>query len=100
VRQANISGSSIIRLAKEQVSSDVQGEVVILNFQSGVYYGLDAVGTRIWSLIQDSRRVSEIRDALVEEYDVEPERCECDLLALLQRLAGEGLIEVADEAVA
>ena len=80
--------------AKDQVSSDLGGEVAILDLKAGVYYGLDAVGARIWSLIQEPRTVNEIRNILLEEYEVEPERCERDLLVLLQRLAEEGLIEV------
>ena len=80
--------------AKDQVSSDLGGEVAILDLKAGVYYGLDAVGARIWSLIQEPRTVNEIRNILLEEYEVEPERCERDLLVLLQRLADEGLIEV------
>jgi hypothetical protein len=79
---------------KDQVSSDLGGEVAILDLKAGVYYGLDAVGARIWSLIQEPRTVNEIRDILLEEYEVEPERCERDLLVLLQRLADEGIIEV------
>ena len=82
--------------AKDQVSSDLGGEVAILDLKAGVYYGLDAVGARIWSLIQEPRTVNEIRDILLEEYEVEPERCERDLLVLLQRLADEGIIEVED----
>jgi hypothetical protein len=58
---------------------------------------LDAVGARIWELIQDPRTVNEIRDALLEEYDVEMERCERDLLAFLDQLAAETLIEVRDD---
>ena len=80
--------------AKDQVSSDLGGEVAILDLKAGVYYGLDAVGARIWSLIQEARTVNEIRDILLEEYEVEPEHCERDLLALLRRLADEGLVEV------
>ena len=80
--------------AKDQASSDLGGEVAILDLKAGVYYGLDAVGARIWSLIQEPRTVNEIRDILLEEYEVEPERCERDLLALLRRLADEGLVEV------
>ncbi len=89
-----VSGSSTVVAAKDQVSSDLGGEVAILDLKAGVYYGLDAVGARIWSLIQEPRTVNEIRDILLEEYDVEPERCERDLLALLRRLADEGLVEV------
>jgi hypothetical protein len=89
-----VSGSSTVVAAKDQVSSDLGGEVAILDLKAGVYYGLDAVGARIWSFIQEPRTVNEIRDILLEEYDVEPERCERDLLALLRRLADEGLVEV------
>ena len=80
--------------AKDQASSDLGGEVAILDLKAGVYYGLDAVGARIWSLIQEPRTVNEIRDILLEEYEVEPEHCERDVLALLRRLADEGLVEV------
>ena len=89
-----VSGDSTVVAAKDQVSSDLGGEVAILDLKAGVYYGLDAVGARIWSLIQEPRTVNEIRDILLEEYEVEPERCERDLLVLLQRLADEGIIEV------
>ena len=91
-----VSGDSTVVAAKDQVSSDLGGEVAILDLKAGVYYGLDAVGARIWSLIQEPRTVNEIREILLEEYEVEPERCERDLLVLLQRLATEGLIEVED----
>ena len=89
-----VSGDSTVVAAKDQVSSDLGGEVAILDLKAGVYYGLDAVGARIWSLIQEPRTVNEIRDILLEEYEVEPERCERDLLVLLRRLADEGLVEV------
>ena len=89
-----VSGDSTVVAAKDQVSSDLGGEVAILDLKAGVYYGLDTVGARIWSLIQEPRTVNEIRDILLEEYEVEPERCERDLLVLLQRLADESLIEV------
>ena len=89
-----ISVSSSVVVVGNQVSSDLGDEVAILDLKGGTYYGLDAVGSRIWSLIQEPRTVNEIRNILLEEYEVEPERCERDLLALLRRLADEGLVEV------
>ena len=47
-----ISGSSIVVAAKAQVSCDLEGEAAILHRDSGVYYGLDPVGARIWRLVQ------------------------------------------------
>ena len=95
-----ITGEATVELTRDQVSSDLQGERVILNFRSGMYYGLDAVGSRVWQLLEAPRTVREIRDALLEEYEVEADRCEHDLLELLGQMAAQGLIEVRSEAVA
>jgi hypothetical protein len=94
-----ISKNSKVVATKEQVSADLGGEVVILNMKNGVYYGLNPVGARIWSLIQDPTTVKVLRDAIFNEYDVEADRCERDLLVLLQDLASNELIEVKDEAI-
>lgn len=93
-----ISEHSVITATRDQVSGDLLDEdVVILNLKNGVYYGLNPVGGRVWSLIQEPRVVAEMRGILLEEYDVDPERCTRELLALLQELETRGLIEVKDE---
>jgi hypothetical protein len=89
-----VSVSSIVVAVKDQVSCDLAGESVILHLKSGVYYGLNSLGTRIWNLIQDPVSVDEVRAILVKEYDVEPQRCERDLMALLQQLADAGLVKI------
>jgi Coenzyme PQQ synthesis protein D (PqqD) len=92
-----LSGHSTVVAVKQQVSSDLDDEAVILHLKAGVYYGLDSVGARIWALIQEPKTVDEIKDAILNEYDVEPDQCERDVLALLQELAAEDLIEVTTE---
>jgi hypothetical protein len=89
-----LSIQSVVVAAAAQVSADLAGEVVILNLADGVYYGLDPVGARIWALLQEPRTVAELRDAMLAEYEVEPERCERDILMLLRELAAAGLISV------
>lgn len=88
--------TSRVAASQEQLSADLAGEAVMLNLKNGVYYGLDTVGARIWTLIQKARPVSEVRDVLLAEYDVTAERCEEELLALLQNMAEHGLVEVDD----
>lgn len=95
-----VSLGSTVVAAEGQVSSDLEDEVAILDLKAGMYYGLDRVGARVWNLIQEPRVAEEIRDVLVSEYEVEPDRCERDLIVLLQRLVDEGLVEVNDEAPA
>lgn len=89
-----LSVHCIVVATKEQVSCALGEESAILNMKNSVYYGMDAVGTRVWKLLQQPKTVSELRDAIVDEYDVEPERCERDLLQLLEQMRVEGLITV------
>lgn len=89
-----LSPDSVVVVSKDQMASDVAGETVILGLTAGRYYGLDAVGARVWQLIQAPVTVSDVRNTIVAEYDVEPRRCEADLLGLLQKMMDAGLIEV------
>jgi hypothetical protein len=91
---------SVVCAAKDQVSSNLGNEVVILHVQSGNYYGLNEVGSRIWSLIQKPQAVAAIRKVLLAEYDVQLSQLDNDLNTVLQQLLSKGLIEVCDEAVA
>ena len=94
---SKLSASSVVVAAKEQISSDLAGEAVILDLKSGKYYGLNTVGASIWNLIQEPITIGDIRDAVLEEYDVETERCESDLITLIQKLAAERLLEFKNE---
>ena len=89
-----LSVQSVVVAAKDQVSCDLQGETAILSLARGTYYGLDSVGAQVWTLLQQPRCVAEICDAIMVEYEVEPKSCHDDLLALLERMRIEGLIEV------
>jgi hypothetical protein len=92
--ESKLSRTSIVVTAKDQVWCDLVGEAVILDLKSGVYFGLDPVGARVWSLIQEPKTVGAVVEALLQEYDVEPSRCEADVLALLEELANRALLEV------
>ena len=89
-----ISIDDVVRAIPEQVSCDLDEEVVILGLQDGVYYGLDPVGARVWAIIQEPHAVREIRDLLIQEYDVTGQQCEADVLAFLEQLQNWGLIKV------
>lgn len=95
-----ISPTSTIVAVKEQVSSEIADESVILNLQSGVYYGLNAVGSWIWSQIQEPETFSHLSEKITAEYNVDPDQCERDLLTLLQDLVAAQLIEVKDATAA
>ena len=89
-----ISKSSTVSGAPGQVSSTVEGEAVILNMETGVYYGLNPVGAWVWEALQTPQTVAQLLDGLVAEFEVDADRGEQDLVALLEDLAAAKLIEV------
>jgi len=95
---ADLSVHSIVIAAPEQVSCPLGEESAILNLKNTVYYGLNPVGARVWNLLQQARTVGDLRDTLLDEYDVDATRCETDLLELLEKMRSEGLIQVMSAA--
>jgi hypothetical protein len=74
---------------------DLAGEVVLLNLQSGVYYGLDTVGSRVWQLLMESRGLDEVCAIMLDEYDVDPDALRADVKRLVGELSDKGLVMVA-----
>ena len=94
MRASSLTADAIVRAASGQISSNLAGEEVILQLETGVYYGLNPVGARVWALLQQPHSVAEICEVLLDEYDVEPARCRQDVQELLAQLAEAQLIEV------
>jgi hypothetical protein len=85
---------SKIRFPEDVLFHEVGGEAVILNLESGKYFGLDEVGTRMWVLLSEHGAVEPVLRVLLEEYDVEEERLRADLLKLIDDLASHGLLKL------
>ena len=73
---------------------EVGGEAVLLNLASESYYGLNAVGTRVWALLGEDTRLQHVYDKLSSEYDVTPAQLESDLLVVVDEMAKAGLVTV------
>jgi len=72
----------------------LQEEAVLLNLDSGLYFGLDPIGTRIWILLSERQPLPQIVSALMAEYEVDDEQCKADLLKLLADLEEQELVAV------
>lgn len=86
--------SSTFTISTEVLSQEVSGETVLLDLQSESYFGLDAVGTRIWQLLQENNHLQQVFDTMLDEYDVDEKELEKDLNELLDKLLEEGLITI------
>jgi hypothetical protein len=93
-----LSRNSVVVACGRNVSRDLEGEAGVLICKDGMYYGLEDVGAKIWALIAEPRAVSEICDTLLDEYEVEPDVCERDVIALVGELTAKGLAQTIDAA--
>jgi hypothetical protein len=95
-----ITDFSIIQRKPDQVSSNVSGEVVILNLNSGIYYGIEQTGSVIWDALYEPRTLQYLRDTILRKYGVDVETCHRDVMAFLKNMQSAGLIEIRDEGAA
>lgn len=89
----DISLQQTVVTDSDQLYAEVGDETVVLQTDTRMYYSLNPVAGRIWELLQEPRKVNEIRDTVVDEYDVSRARCEDDLFEFLELLSEEDLIE-------
>jgi len=83
---------SVVKMHPGSVACDLEGEIVILNCVSGVYFGLNSVGGTVWNYIQSERSVEEIVLHLLAQYKVDRARCESEVFTLLKKMADQGLV--------
>lgn len=89
-----LSAQLIVAKSTEQLSCALGEESAILNLKNCVYYSLDPVGSHIWNFLQEPRSIGKLRDSLLDEYEVDAEHCERNLLDLLEKMRAEELVEV------
>ena len=82
-------------ISKDVLAQELDGETVLLDLASESYFSLDAVGTRVWQLLNAGQDMAAIIDTLLKEYEVERETLEHDISELLERLGKAGLIGAA-----
>ncbi len=80
------------------IEAEVDGELVGLHVDKGSCFGFNKTATRIWSLIEQPRRIGQICEALVAEFEVAPDECEREVKALLAELEREELVRVVPAA--
>ena len=79
-------------IASCALSRDLDGEAVILNVESGQYFALNRVGTRIWGLIEQGHDVDAIVEEIEAAYDVPPAVARADVAELIAALEDHGLL--------
>ncbi|WP_420137971.1 PqqD family protein [Sphingomonas sp.] len=87
-----LDSSSVVHRAPEVVASAIHGEVVMVDLEAGLYFGLDQIGTEIWERLEHRTSVRDLVAYLAGRYDAPEDVIERDVLALLGQLQERALI--------
>lgn len=87
-----------LRPNEEEVAAKVMdGEAIIINLSSGIYYSMDKVGGVVWELIEKRCSLEEMRAAISARYEVSPEQVQPDVDRLVEELLQENLVLKAED---
>lgn len=86
--------NTVLRPASGVLFTELDGEAVLLDPASGCYFGLNEVGTAIWSRLDGKTSLGDVTEWLEERYEVAPEVLWEDLLDVVEELLSQGLVQV------
>ena len=89
-----VAKSDVVSVSPHQVYTTLGSEAVVLELQASNYFGMNDVGTTVWTFLQQPREVSDVIKHIVDNYEVSPEQAEVEILSFLQNLLDNGLVVV------
>lgn len=89
-----MAGDLMVERCGEMIEAEVDGELVALHVDKGTCYGFNGTATRIWALIEQPKRLSQLKEELLGEFEVDSETCDAQVRELLDELASDGLISI------
>jgi hypothetical protein len=85
--------SDSVRIPDQVAARKIGDETILLNLETGTYFGLDPVGSRFLELVEQNGKLAAAHCAMLEEFDVAPMVLEADLLRLSEEMCAKGLLE-------
>ena len=92
---ADLTPHSLLTRNPDLVAAGMNGDIVMMSIERGLYFGISGVGTRIWELLEQPTRIDALAQAIQAEYDVDEATCQRDLLLFAGELVKHGVVAVA-----
>jgi len=89
-----IEDKTILKRKSEILSSDMDGETVMMSVENSEYYSLSPIGTKIWELVENEISFENLISKLMKEYSVDIDTCKKDTVEFVNELINKGLVEV------
>lgn len=85
---------SVISRSEDYLSNEIDGEIVMMNIETGAYVSLNPTGKSIWDLLNEPTSIDVIINSLIEEYNISKEACENDIKPFIQKLIDQKIINI------
>jgi len=95
VTNTTLTLESVLQQSDDQVSTELDEEVILMSLEKGKYYGLNTALSAIWNMLETPTPISEICENLQKDYDVSKEQCETEVISILEELNEKNLIKEA-----
>ena len=93
-KQFPITGDQLLQRQPDMVFSHIDDEVVMMSVETGEYYGLNVVASRIWELLKNPYTFNQLTDLLMQEFEIDEITCQKDVMTFLAQLIDRNLLIV------
>ena len=90
-----IDSDTIVRRLDGLVEAQVDDEILALHIDQGICYAFNVTAAHVWNALGEPRRVGDLRDELLAEFEIDPETCEKQLAEVIELLVAQGLVTAA-----
>jgi len=98
-KQPFIADSQMLQRLPDMVFSHIDDEVVMMSIETGEYFGLNPVASRIWELLEKPHTFRRLIDLLMLEFDIDEPTCQNDVMNFLNQLMGKRLVITVNETI-
>lgn len=86
--------TAMIVATDDQLATTVDDETVLLQTDTGTYYGFNEVAARVWDVVQEGTTVTEVVETIHAEYDVDASQCRRDVESILHEMEAADLVRI------
>jgi len=83
---------SLLQRSGDIITSEADGEIVMMNIETGQYHSINEVGSDIWKMLESPIKLSDICEKLLAEYDIDEKTCQDEVMKFVEHLSKEGLL--------
>lgn len=90
----NLNLETQLQRNPDMISTDMDGDTVMMSIERGEYFGINSVGSRVWELLETPMSIADVSRRICDEYEVDETQCQQDMLAFTNELLAKNLVEV------